>query len=250
MRKPFQVVLAPHFAVNRGTLLSVFGESNRDKNTQLMRWLKSKIPKILRRKRGSLAWYIDFRANLQRRQTGVAQNTVDPSLSSAEPSTNIDPTLCSTTLPPQPDHPTSVSHQETPTPAIEVDLDASPVNPPPVTHFNINTHIRILERDIEEIESFESHVKDILGRTTQRVKERLGRRVWQGKDIYLLTDGDARRKVSRSAWRTTVQFKPRLALLSTVVAFGNFRRDKTRSLHLRSGWIAGLRGPTDKTRIC
>ncbi|KAF7355149.1 hypothetical protein MSAN_01430600 [Mycena sanguinolenta] len=65
---PLQEVPAPHFAINRGTLLSVFGESNRDKNVGLMRWLHSKFYRILKKKRNEHQFFSLFRAARQRKR--------------------------------------------------------------------------------------------------------------------------------------------------------------------------------------
>jgi hypothetical protein len=82
LTKPLHEVPSPHFAVNRATLLPVFGECNRDKNLQLMRWLSSKFPKILRRKRKYLDWHTRFRASLLERNS---------TLLSAEGKAHLDP---------------------------------------------------------------------------------------------------------------------------------------------------------------
>ena len=200
MTKPLREVPAPHFAINRATLLSVFGESNRDKNLQLMRWLSSKFPKILRRKRNNLDWHIHFRANLLERQSSLLSSE-----GKARTSNNVvnrfTPMADSASVP-------DTEHHSRTTPAIEVDLDAPPIPPAPFRRFRFDTHIKILRRDIEEIETFAAKVNDVLGRTAQRVKERIGRRVWQNKDVYLLTE-NTRIKVSRQTWRGVVNFKPR-----------------------------------------
>ncbi|KAJ7499105.1 hypothetical protein FB451DRAFT_1204300 [Mycena latifolia] len=65
---PLQEVPAPHFAINRGTLLSVLGLSNRDKNRGLMWWLNSKFHRLLKRKRGELKFYTRYRAVRQQKR--------------------------------------------------------------------------------------------------------------------------------------------------------------------------------------
>ncbi|KAJ6629194.1 hypothetical protein B0H10DRAFT_2160664 [Mycena sp. CBHHK59/15] len=153
-----QEVPAPHFAINRGTLLSVFGESNRDKNVGLMRWLHLKFPRILSKKRGELKFFTRHRDSLQRRRMWPYE----------DPSTyNITPA------------------------------------PSPIKTFNLDLHIRVLKRDISEIEALYAHVQTVLARTTLRVKERLGRHdgesVW--RDGSRLQDSGNRPNLDKEEWR-------------------------------------------------
>jgi len=119
------------------------------------------------------------------------------------------------------------------TTALDVDLDAPsapPDSPTPEKLFNINLHLRILEKNLDELVSwYENHYEVALSRATQRVKERLGRRVWAGKNIYLLSD-NARITIPRKAWTGIVNFKP-----------GKTRASNNGRV-LRSGWVAGYKG--------
>lgn len=203
---PLHKVFAPHFAINRGTLLPAFGESNRDKNIGLMRWLSTKLPSILKRKRGNHKFYSDHRDKLTKRREALAAAEV----SNPEPNSAF---LPASSLPDTPR--TSVLERRRPpkppsTPVLELDVDVPPETspPPPIKYLDLNLHIRMLERDIDEIEAFQKHVELVLGRNTQRLKERLGRRVWNDKDIYLSTHG-RRLKVDRERWKEIVQFKSR-----------------------------------------
>ncbi|RDB23291.1 hypothetical protein Hypma_009564 [Hypsizygus marmoreus] len=187
-RVPLDKLHAPHFAINRGTLLPVFGESNRDKNLGLLRWLTTKLPTIMRWKRERLAFYAAAREHIKKQRPTPSESS-----------------------PPSPINPRTPSNKPHSGSVFDVDLNADPTpsSPPPVKIFDVDLHVRILERDVEEIEAFSKHAHLILGRTTQRVKERLGRRVWNGKDIYLSME-DARMKVEREKWVEIVRFQPRL----------------------------------------
>ncbi|KAG5654452.1 hypothetical protein H0H81_001951 [Sphagnurus paluster] len=206
---PIRHVFAPHFAINRGTLLPVFSESNRDKNMALMRWLSTKIPAILKRKKGSLKFFGEFKVNMEknyeRRAAHFAKHPKDAANSAFRPR--------STRGTPRP----SLLERRRPKPQngsvfdVNIDSTAPPAPPAPVKYFDIELHLRVLERDIQEIEAFYEHLQAVLGRNTQRLKERLGRRVWAGKDVYMATEG-RRRKVSREEWRNAVGFKPRKAV--------------------------------------
>ncbi|KAK0490635.1 hypothetical protein IW261DRAFT_1555813 [Armillaria novae-zelandiae] len=84
-----------------------------------------------------------------------------------------------------------------------------PVQPTPVKYVDLDLYIRILERDIKELDELRAHIGVILARTIQRVKERLGRRVWKGKNIYTLT-GWRRANVTREEWRGIANFKTKV----------------------------------------
>ena len=185
MNKPIDQVPAPRFALNRGTLLSVYGVSNRDKNAGLMRWLASKLPRIVKRKQSSLDFFTRVRD-----QRLSKNKPIGPSKASSKavrfrsPRWNV-PNV------------------------FDLDVNAPLISPPNhLKPLDLNTHIQVLERDLKEISEFERRVADVLGRTTQRIKERLGRRVWFAKDVYLRT-GHSRRVVSRSHWQKLVNFRSR-----------------------------------------
>ena len=187
MTKPIDQVHAPRFALNRGTLLSVYGVSNRDKNAGLMRWLASKIPRIIKRKQSSLDFFTRLRDQL------LSQNKpIGPSQGSSK----IVKFWTS-------------EARSTPS-VFDLDVDAALITPAPnhVKLLDLNTHIQVLERDLKEIGELERRVTDVLGRTTQRIKERLGRRVWLAKNVYLRS-ASSRRLVSRPHWQKIVNFRSR-----------------------------------------
>lgn len=57
MRLLPEPVPAPHFAVNKGTILPVFGLANREKDIPLLRWVSWVARQTLRRKENDLTWY-------------------------------------------------------------------------------------------------------------------------------------------------------------------------------------------------
>ncbi|KAJ7095200.1 hypothetical protein B0H15DRAFT_828481 [Mycena belliarum] len=226
---PMAQVPAPHFAINRGTLLSVFGDSNRDKNAGLMRWLSSRIPYILQKKQGQLRFYNVLRSARQRKKIWPYE----------EPSADAVPQLSSypkkgpsrrrsaqradrdrSAQPPRArDQPTNASaatimeRWDAPRDVgavFELDLESDEDEPTFAISktFNLDLHIQILERDISEIQALRAHIRKIFERTTLRIKERLGRRVSRGKSIYLLTDGDRRRRVSPEHWAQIARIRP------------------------------------------
>lgn len=198
--------LAPHFGLNRGTIIPVFGEANRDKNMELMRWVGWVTRQTIRRKKNDIAWYTELRDGLS---------------------------------PPPPLEPPSSRSPKSPPPdvstALDVDLDtpsSPPEFPPPEKKFDIDLHLSILQKNLDELVTwYENYYEIALSRVTQRVKERLGRRVWAGKNIYL-ANKDARVIVPRSAWMRMV----------------NFKQGKTSSSGehsgriMRNGWVSGYKG--------
>lgn len=190
---PLSEVVSPQFSMNRCTLVPVLGLSNRDKNLGLMRWLLSKMPYIVRTKKRDLLYYMSIR---ERRLRWDRENKSRSS--SSIPTTAIDPPL--TPLEP-PDEPVS-------TPIIASPSTPSLIAPVPIKPFDINLHISILQRNLYDSERFAAHLEQLVGRTTQRIKERLGRRVWDGRDIYM-ADVNRRIILSREAWARSAGFRER-----------------------------------------
>jgi hypothetical protein len=181
--RPLNQVLAPHFSINRQLLLSVMGGGNVDKDLGLLRWLHTKLPYIISKKSKDLELY-----------TSCLEEAIQSS------------TGASLLPPPSPSH--SPSGSTTPE-LFDLDLeDSTPPKTPPIKYFDLNLHIRILTRNVFEIKDLARHLEFVLGRTTERVKDRLGRRVWAGKDIYLSTE-DRRLNQTRDSWRNIVNFQPR-----------------------------------------
>lgn len=225
--KPLADILAPHFSVNRGTFLSVFGHSNRDKNLGLMRWVLTKLPKFIQKKQADLQFYTNYRDDLELQEQEFLDRISE--VPAEEPSLEASPTPGAAPIGELPRVQASAFLPISTLPGIlrgvplsqrarwtkvgsvfNVDLDSKMPSPPQPKYLDIDLHVEILERNVRELTELLDHVENIFGRTSQRVKERLGRRVWSGKDIYLLTDVDKRRKISRDRWRRIVHFKPRL----------------------------------------
>jgi hypothetical protein len=175
---------APRFSINRQHLLSAMGEGNVDKDLGLLRWLYTKLPYIIRNKTRDLWRYASVRDE-------AAQSSIDASLP-----------------PPPPPPPPPPSDSTTPD-LFDLDLeDSTPPETPQIKYFNLALHIRIITRNLSEIKEFTRHLEFVFGRTTERVKDRLGRRIWAGKDIYLSTEG-RRINQTQAHWRAIANFKPR-----------------------------------------
>ncbi|KDR83327.1 hypothetical protein GALMADRAFT_634341 [Galerina marginata CBS 339.88] len=207
--KPFDDVPTPRFAINRHMLLSVMGESNRDKNLGLMKWLSTQLPYLISKQEADLAFYLPIYRELHKRQPFVSPPPV----------------------------------RKTPSPPVlELDIE----NPPPpklstFRAFQIDVHIKVLKRNISELEEFRQELEFVLGRTHQRVKERLGRRVWQSKDVFLLTEQE-RLVLTREHWRDIVNFKLRKETHEDLPRFRS-RLPNSRKMSTFAPLLAGSRTP-------
>lgn len=173
--KPLEGIPSPRMNMNAGILLPILGQGNKDKNLGLLKWLQSKMPTILRKCKGDLEYF-----------RNVLQEVKQESLKSS-PLLNKPP----------------------PPPILSMDIK----NPPPPEHpvvkpFNIELHVAILSRNYTQLEEFSKRLRFVVGRTHERVKERLGRRVWNNKGVFLRDDG-IRTTVTKENWRDIVNFQPR-----------------------------------------
>jgi hypothetical protein len=221
-------VPAPHFAVNRGTILPVFGLANRTTDMELVRWVGYIIRQTRRRKRNDIAYYSEIAARLEEESLTLHASGDQ---SSSSPATQT----AQTEVPKR-------RHEVDPSAAVfEVDLNAPFVStPPPIKKFDINMHLQILHRDLEELETFYEEVSDATARITQRVKERLGRRVWGGKNIYLLHD-DKRQSLSKETWRNIVRFKPAERQTRPIINTRSWMRGRQMAPHLRPNFVPARR---------
>ncbi|KAI0285028.1 hypothetical protein BGY98DRAFT_1087326 [Russula aff. rugulosa BPL654] len=192
-RVPIDEIAPPRLAVNRNMFLPVFGFSNRARRIRLMGWTLRKIRGTLRRKRKDLSWYSFKRSTQYGQEMSSGAVEIPPS---ADPSSDggvraicVDP-----------------SHRESGSSIFDLDLDSDRPHSTPVPRiFNFDTHISHLQRDIQQLELLDSIVAAALRRIIDRIKERLGRRVWSGKDVFL-ADERARLPVTKEFWKEAVNF--------------------------------------------
>lgn len=174
-KRPFMDIPSPRININAGMLLPVLGEGNKDKNLGLLKWLHSKMPFHMRNCQKDLAFYSKLLEEI--RQESSADER----------------------------HPPLVKHSVLP--VLDLDIE----NPPPPerpTHkpFDINLHVAILKRNYRELDEFNKRLDFIVKRTHERVKERLGRRIWEGKDVFF-RDSQVRTQVSKEKWKEVVNFQ-------------------------------------------
>ena len=241
--KPLEAIPSPNFAVNRGTFLPPYGLANRTKHFAFLRWGYRQTKLALQRKRDDLRFYAEWRQNnvvIPDQESDTVDSDADhvlppsyqPELSDRlvdDPDTESSSTVSTSPANPSLAESRSPVRPELPE-ALRIDLDAPPPSPDPVRKpFDIDRHIWLLERDVQELSELVKRMEDGVRRLSQRVKERLGRRIWQGKDIFLVTE-NRRVHLSRREWIQRVGFvTPRQKLTPKLHVESHYQpRDSTR----------------------
>lgn len=236
---PVNEITPPCLAVNRNMFLPVFGLSNREKRIEHMSWTLRMIRRTLPRKRKDLFWYTFRRATLYGQE--MSPGLVDIP-SSTEPSSDGDvsqgvsetassasslletsavsltgistaASTMSTSNPNSSPAPSAApsgaadpSRRKSETSNLDLDLDSDYRHPTPLPRiFDIDAHISHLQRDIQQLELLDSIVAVALERIIDRTKEKMGRRVWSGKDVWLADERD-RVPVTKEFWKKAVNF--------------------------------------------
>lgn len=172
-------------AVNRRMILSVFGLANRTKDVELMRFVGVITRRAYQRKTNDIR---DYSRLQEKRRASILSHHDSQS-----------PSGLSTSTQPLPSSNCTAEEPET----------GARSNPPTSSKksFSVSTHLQVLRNDLKNIASFYEHeFLPANSRTFQRVKERLGRRVWSEKDIYLRTL-DKRTVVTQEEWSEIVNYK-------------------------------------------
>ncbi|KAH9482992.1 Small nuclear ribonucleoprotein G [Psilocybe cubensis] len=202
---PLNTIPAPRIAISRLILLPAMGEANRNKNVGLMKWLTTKVPTIIRKQQNAVDFYqsiFDAIKNPEYHLPAKRLTKKTKFLTSQYPGASPQEKAIAA-MGGQPRAP-AYSYKE----LFEADIpDPPPLTPPSESQpFNIGLHILILKRNVAELTELNDTLRYIYGRTIQRVKERLGRRVWAGKDIFLRSEG-SRVEVTKEKWKEIVNFQ-------------------------------------------
>ncbi|KAI9001216.1 hypothetical protein BD414DRAFT_26481 [Trametes punicea] len=198
--KPPDEIAAPRLAITRSLLLPVFSIANDNKNVELLRWVVYKTRRAVKWKRRYIEYYEQVRARWT--EEGLYQ---PPVLTEAELDASED-----LPLGPSSSRFSTFFDPSSSLRSPSVDTNPSAQAPPIETKpFNIDFHINLIRRDLDRLIKFETHVEAVFGRTLQRIKERLGRRVWVGKNVFLRDTG-RRLQVSKEFWRMHVNYRPQI----------------------------------------
>ncbi|KAI0751378.1 hypothetical protein C8Q80DRAFT_571942 [Daedaleopsis nitida] len=198
---------APIMSMNRSLYLPVISLANSNKRIELLRWTLMRMKRTVGWKRHDIEYFEAIRE--QWIQSGLHR----PERATEDGPTNdpiILPTAEFTSQFSTYFNPSSSSREPRAAPPhLVYNLQAPEVREREEAKktFNVDLHLAILRRELDELEVLEKRVEDVIARDIQRIKERLGRRVWGGKNVYL-RDASRRTAVSREVWRLMVNYRP------------------------------------------
>lgn len=245
LRKRKGEILAPHLGITQYMFLPMLGEANRDNNTGLLRFLLRKVRRALRRKRVDIVFYGEIQRQWESAARQETQDAVEASVANL-PENNAASVASSSSAPTwtaPASHTSSSPSSSSSDTLIQIPYEPVPEPSAPTQAspkvFDVNLHMAILKRDLYHLEALEKRVMDALGRKVQRLKERLTRRIWAGKNVYVRSSG-RRIRVSRGYWRGAVRFRETRALPDSEVV--NQERGHAMQIHMRPGSVAAQQG--------
>ncbi len=146
-------------------------------------------------------------SNILREASAPTPPNFSPSITQIDPLAESSSAVCTSSPPTPSTTPSSQNSGRTSESSIfDLDINSDYSHSPrPPRVFDIDAHISLLQRDIRQLERLDSDVEVVLGRTVHRIKERLGRRVWSGKNVWLAQD-QARVPVTKEFWKEAVNF--------------------------------------------
>ncbi|KAH9853746.1 hypothetical protein C2E23DRAFT_93213 [Lenzites betulinus] len=223
--KPPGEIHAPRLSITRNLLLSAASVANDNKDVELLRWVLNKTRRVARRKRWDLEYYAQVRARWIEEGLYQPPAPSEAALEGAEEPLPLGPTS------------SRFSNFFSPSSSLAGAAHASdpnahiPWRPEEPRPFDIDLHMNITRQDLDKVAALETRLEDVLARTVQRIKERLGRRVWNGKNIYL-RDVERRMPVSKEFWRQRVNFRPRSEVAHVAAPARKAPRERERPPHI------------------
>lgn len=161
---------APRFLITPLMFMPVFAYANHQRITELMRWMKYHLAELVKRRESELAF---LKSALDALPAGQASTRGLPLNHDTQPYSDFIGIVPRT-------------------------AQRSPLN--------LQVHISLVEASLQSFRAMFEKTNEAVARITQRTKERLTRRVWNNKDIYL-RDVDARVLVSREEWVEKVRWR-------------------------------------------
>lgn len=209
-------IIAPQLAITRAMVLPLYGLGNRMRHRPTLRWAYWMTRQAINDKREDLHFFSGWRDKHYR----PLEFSDDDSAGETGLPGHDDVSNSTTSLPVVEDQVAMSSaqrHEILPS-NLRVEFD-SPVagiekregeisganSDLPKKPFQIDLHITLLERDIQQLEGLCVGTREALKRSTHRLKEKLGRRVWSSKDIFLASR-ERRVHVDRGEWMSIVGF--------------------------------------------
>lgn len=201
---------APRLAITRAMLLPFHGLGNRMRHRPSLRWAYWMTRQAIHDKEENLKFYAEWREKYQPAESPDEDSSSGFSGYEGDSECQTEDKLKSLS---QSDK-TILDNQTLGVPPIlRIDFDtpatekeASEANSDFIKKpFQIDLHIALLERNIQELEELRDRTRNALKRSTHRLKEKLGRRVWSVKDIFLTSKGQ-RVHLDRREWIKAVGF--------------------------------------------
>ncbi|KIJ56572.1 hypothetical protein M422DRAFT_148816 [Sphaerobolus stellatus SS14] len=195
-------VEAPRVRLDKVMFLSLLGTGSRRKNRPLLQWGIFRIEDIMRDVKQDISFLSRWR---RWRQPKMSTETLDapPSepLSISEEALERMTAQASSSLP-------EANDKQQAQELLEPTIEAQPVVPRnPFKVFDIDLHLRLLNRDYNELVELHARMIATRSRITLRIMERLGRRVWNNQPIYIPSKGTCG-LITREEWVKTVRFNP------------------------------------------
>ncbi|KAI5118554.1 hypothetical protein M0805_002934 [Coniferiporia weirii] len=228
--KPLSQHPRPEIQVDIDTFRPILGLANRDKDAALLKWLMYHVRMVLRRKKDDFRFFsaeltrmdalrmdpVSFPPNMPQSDS-VA--TIDGSVSTSRPahegpgndrlsvpevSTSTEPSSSfftpSAFRSPFESPPSTSNSMER---SSTANLASAPVASKTA---DLVLVVGLLQRDIATLSRLDRHIGSSLVRLYRRLKEKMGRRVWKNKNVYL-RDVGKRMQISREAWAEIVNFE-------------------------------------------
>ncbi|GJJ11253.1 hypothetical protein Clacol_005485 [Clathrus columnatus] len=212
---PLDQIKSPQLATTRAMVLPLHGLGNRMRHRPFLRWIYWVTCQAIQDKQENLKFYSDWRDNHHHHRSSEPLHETS-TLEVTNHEDNHDTTMMvpDSTLLEKSDQ--SKHHQTVVPQLLRIDFDT----PAPATAeielanedlkrnrkpFRIDLHISLLERDIEDLQELSDRTRVALKRSTHRLKEKLGRRVWNNKDIFL-TSKAQRVHLHKREWIKSVGF--------------------------------------------
>lgn len=174
--KPIEDVEAPSLTVNKRTLLPILGLTHRMKHLPLLEWVVRQCEEAILRKEDSLTFLSKFRDGEEPLQWDVDV------AKEGEEFENLDAEEINDLV--------SSSKALLYKAPLKADLDAPEPSPTHRRPFDLDLHLKILTKDRMGLHDLLDQAIAIRNRISVRIKERLRRRIWDEKDIYLVSVND------------------------------------------------------------
>lgn len=168
--KPLSEVMGPIVAVNPRILRPILSLAYRRRDVELLRWARRMCKLAVRLKYRSWTYYHQTKSEYESQSASPTSYVLTPK------------------------SPSSFTLSRVPTPRGKR------------RPFSIGTHIYILRQDISSLSDLKWDATNRMAEVITRKKEFMGRRIWEGKDVYL-RDKAMRVNIEPGAWKDMVNFK-------------------------------------------